>query len=374
MSRILFLVSSMEGGGAERVAALLSNHWAKQGHQVTLMPTFSGRGKCSYPLDERVQLDYLADRVGSRSRSSLNKLRRLAALRQIIRELTPDVIVSFLPHVNVAAIIAAQGLGVRVVVSERNYPPATPLGIVPERLRRWAYPRASTVVVQTQQVSDWLAHCCPKAHSRVIANPVVYPLPHGEPEVEPISVISSKRRLALAVGRLHQQKGFDLLLIAFKTLAEHYPKWDLVILGEGAERESLERQRERLGLTKRVYLPCRVGNLSDWYMRAELFVMSSRFEGFPNALAEAMAHGLPAVSFDCKTGPRDLIRNGVDGLLVAPEAGPKGLADAMATLMRDDAQRQRMTEAAKAVRERFSMARISAKWDAVLELTREDAS
>src|SRR5690625_1067791 len=230
MSRILFLVSSMEGGGAERVAALLSNHWAKQGHQVTLMPTFSGRGKCSYPLDERVQLDYLADRVGSRSRSSLNKLRRLAALRQIIRELTPDVIVSFLPHVNVAAIIAAQGLGVRVVVSERNYPPATPLGIVPERLRRWAYPRASTVVVQTQQVSDWLAHCCPKAHSRVIANPVVYPLPHGEPEVEPISVISSKRRLALAVGRLHQQKGCDLMIIAFNKLAGNSLKWVMLLL------------------------------------------------------------------------------------------------------------------------------------------------
>ncbi|QGT78307.1 glycosyltransferase [Guyparkeria halophila] len=372
MKRILFLVSSMQGGGAERVAALLSNYWVQQGHQLTLMPTFSGRGECLYPLDKRVRLDYLADRVRSRSRSPLNKLRRLTALRGAVRELSPDVIVSFLPHVNVAAVIATLGLGVPVVISERTYPPAMSLGVALNWLRRWAYPRASAVVVQTGRAREWLTRCCPKARGHVIANPIVYPLPRDKPEVNPSAVVGLERRVVLAVGRLSEEKQFDRLVRAFEALVRRYPEWDLVVLGEGPERQRLERERDRLGLTGRVYLPGRVGNLSDWYQRADLYVMSSRFEGFPNTLAEAMAYGLPAVSFDCDTGPRDIIRDGVDGYLVPRETGASGLAGAMEALMRDESQRKQMAEEAVVVRDRFSMERIAAKWDVVLGLTEDN--
>ena len=335
------------------------------------MPTFAGRGGCQYPLDERVKVDFLADRVASQSASPVNKVRRLVALRRALRELAPDVILSFLPHVNVAAVISALGLGIPVVVSERIYPPAMPLGPVLERLRRWTYPRAHGVVVQTEQAREWLNRTCPQARGHVIANPVVYPLPTGEPVVPPDRVTSWARRMVLAVGRLSDQKQFDVLMAAFAELAPGYPQWDLVILGEGEERDRLERERERLGLGGRARMPGRVGNLSDWYNRADLFVMSSRFEGFPNTLIEAMAHGLPAVSFDCRAGPRDIIRDGTDGLLVSPEGGAPGLARAMETLMRDEPRRQEMAGAAVAVRERFSMERIAAQWDTVLGLTRE---
>lgn len=366
--RIIFLVSSMEGGGAERVAALLCNHWAEQGHDVILMPTFSGRGECLYPLDERVKLDYLADRVGSRSRSIFNKVRRWAVLRRAIREVAPDVIVSFLPHVNVTAVIAARGLGIPVVISERVHPPAVPLGRVLESLRRSTYPRAATVVVQTQRTLSWLEGCCPRANGYVIPNPVVYPLPRSEPVLETVSVASVSRRVVLAVGRLYKQKGFERLVGAFGSLAQRYPEWDLVILGEGPERERLEQQREHLGLTGRVHLPGRVGNPGDWYSQADFYVMSSRFEGFPNTLAEAMAHGLPAVSFDCETGPADIIRHGIDGYLVPPAEDEAGLARAMEAMMQDGDQRRRMSEAAVAVRQRFSPKRVMAEWDYVLGL------
>lgn len=358
----------MEGGGAERVAALLCNHWAEQGHKVILMPTFSGRGECLYPLDERVKLDYLADRVGSRSRGMVNKMRRWVALRRAIREVAPDVIVSFLPHVNVTAVIAARGLGIPVVISERVHPPAVPLGRVLESLRRSTYPRAATVVVQTQRTLSWLEGCCPRANAYVIPNPVVYPLPRSEPVLETVSVASVSRRVVLAVGRLYKQKGFERLVGAFGSLAQRYPEWDLVILGEGPERERLEQQREHLGLTGRVHFPGRVGNPGDWYSQADFYVMSSRFEGFPNTLAEAMAHGLPAVSFDCETGPADIIRHGIDGYLVPPAEDEAGLARAMDTMMQDDDQRHRMSEAAVAVRQRFSPKRVMAEWDYVLGL------
>ncbi len=373
MSRILFLVSSMQGGGAERVAALLCNHWAVQGHEVTLMPTFSGRGECLYPLDERVRLDYLADRVGRPIRSVFNKVRRYGALRRAIREIDPEIIVSFLPHVNVAAVLSVWELRIPVVVSERTYPPAVPLGRVLEALRWFAYPRATGVVVQTQRSLDWLRGCCPKARGRVISNPVVYPLPRGRPILETDSVVGDAKRVMLAVGRLGEEKGFDQLLSAFAALAPLRSEWDLVLLGEGPERERLEEQREGLGLSGRVHLPGRAGNPGDWYARADCYVMSSRFEGFPNALLEAMAHGLPAVSFDCETGPADIIRHGVDGYLVPPAEGAAGLSRAMEAVMQDKGRRQRMGNAAISVRERFSPERVMAAWDEVLGLREADA-
>lgn len=368
MKRILFLVSSMQGGGAERVAALLSNHWAEQGHEVVLMPTFSGRGECLYALDERVRLDYLADRVGKRGRSVINQVRRFVALRKAMRETAPDVILSFLPHVNVAAILAASGLGVPVVVSERTYPPAMPLSRGLETMRRLTYSRSATVVVQTRRSLEWLSRCCPRARGCVIPNPVVHPLPVGEPEIDPGSVVDDSQRVALAVGRLGEEKGFEHLIAAFGNLAEHYPDWDLVILGEGVERERLEAQRDAMSLSSRVHLPGRAGNVGDWYARSDLFVMSSRFEGFPNTLVEAMAHGLPVISFDCETGPADIIEDSVNGVLVPPTEGWEGLSRAMEALMSNKDRRRQMGNAAVSVRLRFSPEHVMAAWNEVLVL------
>jgi glycosyltransferase involved in cell wall biosynthesis len=356
----------MQGGGAERVAALLCNHWVASGYDVILMPTFSGRGECLYPLDSRVQLDYLADRVKSRRRSVVNQVRRFLALRNAIRDLAPDIVVSFLPHVNVAAVLAASGLNARNIVSERSYPPAMPVGAVLECMRRVAYARATGVVVQTERTLEWLARTCPGARGHIVANPAIYPLADGEPVLGPGNVVGANSRLVLAAGRLGKEKGFDRLIGAFRPLAERYAEWDLVILGEGPERAPLERLRADLGLVGRVHLPGRVGNVADWYARSAFYVLSSRFEGFPNSLLEAMAHGLPAVSFDCDAGPRDIIRPNVDGFLVPPDAGERGLSEAMDTMMEDEEKRRTMTKAATEVRARFSIERIAAEWERVL--------
>jgi len=152
------------------------------------------------------------------------------------------------------------------------------------------------------------------------------------------------------------------LLEAFVTLARKYYNWNLVILGEGPERRALETQVQAFGLDGRVFLPGRVGNVGEWYERADVYVMSSRFEGFPNALAEAMAHGLPAVSFDCDTGPRDIIRPEVDGLLVLP-GNVDALTAALDRLMDDAALRAQFAARAVEVRERFSMERIAGMWE-----------
>ena len=362
---IFFVVSAMGDGGAERVAALLCNYWVAQGYEVTLMPTFSGRGDCVYPLDDRVYLEYLADRVGGARKTIGSMPRRFWALRRAIKESGADVVVSFLSQVNIVTLLASLGLTVPVVVSERTYPPAMPLGLAWETLRRLTYPWAKTVVVQTEDAAKWFAKNCPAARVSVIANPVVFPLPVTDDIKRPAQWLGKNRHMVLAVGRLGEEKGFGQLLQAFALLANDYPTWELVVLGEGEQRERLERELEMLGMGGRVHLPGWVGNLPDWYHRAELYVMSSRFEGFPNALVEAMSHGLPSVSFDCNTGPRDIIRPGVDGVLVTPEQGAKGLAAAMGRLMGDQFLRVRMGKAASEVCERFALERIGSLWDKV---------
>lgn len=360
---ILFLVSSMQGGGAERVAALLCNFWAKEGHDVVLMPTFSGRGECVYPLDKNVRLEYLADRVGSKSRAHWNGVQRLLALRHVMQEIQPDAVVSFLTHVNVAALIAAIGLPFPVVVSERTNPALFPLNRFWSRGRRLLYRRARRVVVQTSLVEEWIEANCPAARIDVIPNPVVLPLPVGEPRVLPETIVRENRSLLLAVGRLGGEKGFDRLLDAFERVAMENSDWDLVILGEGVERAFLETQITKLGLSGRAHLPGRVGNLGDWYNRADVYVLSSHFEGFPNTLIEAMAHGVSAVSMDCASGPADIITSGKNGLLVPPETGVTGLSKALSSLMGNPILRKSMGNAAICVRERFAIERVARQWD-----------
>lgn len=357
----------MNSGGAERTAANLANAWVERGDAVTLVVTYSGRGKCFYQLSEKVELVYLAEHAGCLGRGIRAYWARLRTLRRLIRQRNLDVTLSFLTNVNVAALLATRGLNCRVIVSERTFPPLLPVGRIWAFLRRKTYPFADRVVMLTSEGLDWLHAHIPGARGMVIPNPVPFPLSVSEPQLLPEKFVLSERRLLLAVGRLDAGKQFDHLLEAFATLVPRYPQWDLVILGDGPERKVLEVQVERLGLTGNTRLPGSAGNIGNWYSRADLYVMSSRFEGFPNTLAEAMAHGCAAVSYDCDTGPRDIIRHEQDGLLVTPVGDVSALAQALDRLMGDDDLRQSMAARALDVRERYSMSSTLARWDALFE-------
>lgn len=360
--RILFLVSSMNAGGAERVAATLVNAWASAGDHVTLLVTYSGRGDCFYPLSEEVDLRYLADETMGQKAWFLAQATRFLALRRLVLSEQPDVLVSFLTNVNVAAVFATLGSRVPTIVCERTYPPQLPLGGLWNMLRRWTYPLASRVAVLTSEGLEWLGREIPRARGVVMPNPVPYPLPLNTPELVPGSVVRCERRVLLAVGRMSEEKGFGELIKAFEPLAAQHPQWDLVILGEGPLRPLLEQQIKAEGLSGRVLMPGRAGNVGDWYVRADLYVLSSRVEGFPNTLGEAMAHGCAAVSFDCDTGPRDLIRHEIDGLLVPP-GDVEALAQALGRLMQNGALRAQMGIQALEMRNRYSMERVLGLWD-----------
>ena len=366
MAEIVLFVSSMEGGGAERVAAILANHWAANGHAVSLVATYSGRGTSNHDLKAGVELIFLADLVGSRQRSLLNRVIRLKAMRDLISQSQPDVVVSFLNTVNIAVLLATWGLGIRVVVSERIYPPLHPIGSIAAWLRARLYPTAATVVMQTKKGEQWLARCIPKCTGAVIYNPVQHPLPDSRAAAVPTSSVPHRAHLILGVGRLTAQKGFDQLLNAFAEAAPLYSDWHLAILGEGEERHALQATITELNLGDRVHLVGQAGNLADWYERAEIFAMSSRYEGFPNALLEAMSYGLAAVSTACETGPDEIIEHGVNGLLVPVERGSQGLSQALMTLIADPQLRQKLGDTATQVIQRFAIEKISLQWDQVL--------
>lgn len=366
--KLLIFIHSLSSGGAERVTVNLANHWAGRGWDivvVTLAPQ-SDDFYTLHPAVKRIPLE-LASNSGNILTGLWQNWRRVFALRRVLRQIKPDIALGMMTTANILLALAVWGLPqIRTIGSERIHPPQFLLGNLWEGLRRRTYGRLAAVSALTGESADWL-----KVHTHVqrvlvIPNPVVWPLPIQTPTVTTDSHCQSERHLLLAVGRLDAQKGFDWLGEAFTNLAAKYPDWDLVILGDGPQRTTLQDQAHTVGLEKRLFLPGRAGNVREWYERADLYVMSSRFEGFPNTLVEAMAHGLAAVSFDCDTGPRDIIRHEVDGLLVPP-GDVAGLTAALDRLMSDAALRQRFAERAVEVRERFSMERIASMWEALFE-------
>ncbi len=371
---ILLLVSSMSGGGAERIAALLANHWAAAGNHVTLLATYTVQTESAYVLDSRVTLRHLASATAMSRKGVRTQLHRLKSLRRIIRELQPDNVVSFLTNVNVAAILASWGTGVAPVVSERIHPAQFPISFTLAKLRILTYPRAARVVVQTETTQRWFATHVASADTTVIANPVAWPLDSSAPVLLPDALVAQDDKLLLAVGRLDAQKGFADLIAAYTSLRGKLNGWKLVILGEGDQRVELEALIAAAGLAEQVLLPGWAGNIADWYTRAELFVLSSHIEGFPNALLEAMSYGVACVSYDCATGPAEIIRDGIDGRLVALAAGAAGLAAAINELAEDEATRTRFATQAVLVRQRFALEKILLEWDRLLQATAQRPS
>jgi glycosyltransferase involved in cell wall biosynthesis len=364
LMRLLFFIHSLSGGGAERVTVNLATHWAAKGWGITIV-TLAPASLDFYqihPTVERIALG-LADESRNVLAGLWKNLHRVRALRQVLRQVQPDIALAVMSSANVILALASRGLAnVCAIGSERIHPPQLPLGAQWEALRRFTYGRLAAVVALTQDSAEWLRMCTRAQRVPIIQNMALWPLAAQAPLLIPETVRVADRHILLAVGRLDKQKGFDWLLEAFTALARKYYNWNLAILGEGPERRALETQVQAARLDGRVFLPGRAGNVGEWYEGADLYVMSSRFEGFPNTLAEAMAHGLPVVSFDCDTGPRDIIRSEVDGLLVPP-GNVDALTAALDRLMGDAALRTQFAARAVEARERFSIQKIAGMWE-----------
>lgn len=361
--KTVFLTSSLGSGGAERVATTLCNAWVARGDEVVLIPTFSGGGRPFYPLDARVSLRYLADEVGGGC-GGKRHLRRLWALRRMILAAQPDVVVAFLPNVNIAALAATAFTGIPCVIGERSDPVEQPIGHFWTTACRLFYRCADAVTVQTESVAQRIGTVYSGLKRiRVLPNPLPPELASLQPRA-PDSGPANGRHVLLSVGRLSAEKRTDLIVAAFARVADHHPAWDLHVVGDGPLRDALQQQIERCGLPAgRVSLLGR--SHSPWQLmrEADAFVLASAYEGFPNALLEAVAIGLPSISTDCRSGPREISDEGRVVRLV-PTDDLAALAGALDKLLGDPSLRRRLSETGPgSVRRRFSLPTVLARWD-----------
>lgn len=365
--KIAFLIPSLRCGGAERAAAVLSTEWINSGEEVTIVTFGSPTAKPFYDLHPNTKLLQVGlDRVRGSIWERLTKnLRRIVRVRSFFRDWLPHVVVASMERANFVAILAALGLNIPVVVTEHGVPfVADNQNAVEMWLRRLLYPRAARVVVLTQEIAEYYQEKI-RVPTVVIPNPVM-----AEPKLDNGNNIPLKRNgdetRLVALGRLERVKGFDRLLRAMQLVVKERNDIRLTIWGEGAERESLERLRSELSLDKFVALPGRTEDVFEKLRECDIFVMSSLHEAFPNALLEAQAVGLPIISFACPSGPRVIVRNGIDGILV-PDGDIQGYAEAILLLANDKERRTAFGRAALEVQERFGLKKVSALWGEILQ-------
>lgn len=353
------IISSLNSGGAERVLSELANIWVSNGHQISLV-TFATKATVPfYSLDPKIhlfQLDQTHMECSLLMRLK-NSFARILSLRRTIQKLNPDVVLSFVDVTNITTLIATIALKIPVLVSERTHPGYYKLPKFYQKIRQIFYPNAACVVVQTNLVLDYFnKNGFRNLNLKIIPNAVPKPI-LSKPVISPPVKIKN----IVSVGRLCLFKGFDTLIQAFYQLLSVHPHLILTIYGEGNERLNLEKLIHSLGLQDKVCLPGVTQNIQDALINADLFIFPSRYEGFPNALCEAMAVGLPVIASDC-SGNIDIVRDGIDGRLF-PIGDIQTLTQITLELLEDDLQRQRLAEHAKEICNRFEPDRIFKLWD-----------
>ncbi len=374
MTKICIYLYSLTSGGAERVAIALAGFLTNRNYEVTII-TKRGTDMDFYTVPDgvhRVSLNLNGEeKLFSKITENFSVWLKL---RAHLREINPDVLIGMMTDSAVMSILAGKRSPAKIVVSERNFPGTWNFSLW-YVMRKLLYGLADGHASLTPEAADWLKHNTGAKNVHIIPNSVQWPMRSIDPVVFPDSIIPANKNLILAVGSRPFVKGFDLLLDAFNKIKNE--NWILVILGvdkdscEKEEYTALSNQIEKLNLQDKVMLPGGVGNVGDWYEHADIFVLSSRNEGFGNVVLEAMAAGCATISFDCDSGPRHVIDHAKNGLLVEAENRDE-LSKAMELLMDDPELRKKLAGKAIDVRETFSEENVLGKWiELIVEVQNE---
>jgi glycosyltransferase involved in cell wall biosynthesis len=359
--KVLFFIHGMSAGGAERQASLLCNHWARTGRQVVLATL--REGPSHYDLHDAIVRR--AIRADSTPSGLTNQWADLNSIRRLIAQERPDVVTSFMDAINIKVLFAGGRSGVPIVISERSVPESPFLygrfvGAAVVGLRRLIYPLSSALVVQTEPVARWARGS--RLSRRIAVIPNVVEVNRSVSEIEP----SPRAKVVLSVGRLSHEKGHDVLIRAFAQVAERFSDWRLKIIGDGVSRQQLSALIDSLAMQDRIELAPIQKSVARDYCSAGVFVLPSRFEGFPNALIEAMQTGCAALAADCPVGPREIISHGTDGLLFRNEDAAD-LASQLMTLMRDGELRKALGARARETVRKYEPEVILPMWDRLLD-------
>lgn len=349
---IVFTISQLSGGGAERVVSLLSGCFVEKGNTVTII-TFLDKERV-YPLNEKVRLEELK----CSSERFIGTISQIRALRKKIKNIRPDVIISFLPVVNMITLVADLGLNSKVIVSERNDPYQNPRKKVVRVMRNFLYHLSDGFVFQTMDARDYFGKYAIE-RGTVIANPLTGTLP------EPYKGIR-KKKFVTAV-RLDPQKNLEMLIDAFSRFEKLYPDYTLEIYGEGSQRSYLENKCKEMNVENKVVLKGFSKNLHENILDASAFIMSSNYEGMSNSLLEALALGVPVISTDHPIGgARMFIKNGNNGILTKV-GDTDEMFNALLFAANNPEKMQAMADEAIRIRQQISVEKIVSQWMSYIE-------
>ena len=359
--KLLIFIFTMSSGGAERATSILANQLVENGINVTIV-TMTNYQNDFYILSSQIKRVSLNLEIRSSNYlfAFINNIRRIIKLRKIIMVEKPNITLGMMTSANILLLLSSLGI-CGVIGSERVYPLKYPMNSIWQTLRKYLYYYLNVLVVQTSKSSHWFKHNTYARNITIIPNMCAERLDSFGINIDPDLIWPSDINVLLGVGRLHYQKGFKDLIKAFSNIALTNKGWNLYILGEGEERSQLQNLISLNNMNDRIFLIGNVGNIDDWYKRANLFVLSSYYEGFPNSLIEAMSYGLPVISYSCDTGPQDIISDGIDGFLV-PTGDVVLLQKAIFKCINDPSLRYKLANNALRVKEKYSYKKIILKW------------
>lgn len=357
--KIAFYIGSLDKGGAERVITNLAEYFFSKGYEVTMVTKMKEKEEYSLSAGiTRIIADITKEEERGRIRNLFLRIRKL---RRIIKEIHPDVVVSFIGKNNLMSIAATRGLGIPVVVSVRSNP-SREIGCGVKRLLTLAlFHMAEGIVLQTTEAKQYF----PKEIQKKAVvlqnslNPAFIRAPYEE----------ERRKEIVSVGRIDDNKNQKMLIEAFVPLAAKFPEWRIVLYGDGESRGELEKRVQELQLEDRILFKGVQADIPEKIEGSSIFVLSSKQEGMPNALMEAMVLGLAVISTDCPCGgPRDLIRQNENGVLI-PVDDTDALTEKLSLLMQDDGLRKKIAENAVCLRNKVAPEYINAQWEQYLEET-----
>jgi glycosyltransferase involved in cell wall biosynthesis len=359
MRKIIFYIDSMQLGGANRVMANLVNHFSEKNIDVVLVNDIVPvEGKKEYGVNPSVRRVFL-DQGDFTSVSRMKKVvTRIRKLRRLIKAEQPDVVISFMGPPNFRMLVATLGLRTKKIVSVRNDPNREYGTGITKHIARILFRLADGCVFQTREAAEYFPQCV-QNKSKVIFNPV--------DERFYVQNLKNEEKEIIMVGRLQPQKNPELGIRAFAAISEKYPDYKLILYGEGELKDSLKEVAQRLSVDNRVVFYGQTSDTKEKMAKATIYLMTSDYEGMPNALMEAMAVGVPVISTDCPCGgPRAIIENVNQGILVRCR-DEEQIASAIDKLLANEQLRATMRIAARKRAEMFHPHEIFKQWEEYLK-------
>ena len=364
--KLLFVIKTLAlpGGGSERVLAELAGALARRGHEVAVASFDGPAARPFYPMEAAVERVALGIGDISRGTRPGEVFRRVLALRRLARRERPAAAIGFMHSAYIPLGLALAGTGIPVVASEHIAYEHYRGRRLQAALLRLAPRLARTITVVSSAIREGFP---PPLRRRM----TVVPNPVATAGRAPADVAGDGRpwKTLLAVGRLEPQKDHKTLIGAFARIAGDFPDWRLRIVGEGVLRPQLEMQAASTGLAERISLPGATDRIEEEYASAQLFAMPSAYESFGLTSAEALSHGLPVVGFADCPGTNEVVRDGVNGLLVRGEVREAALAQGLSGLMASPERRRTLGAAGPASLAAFEPERIVDRWETLLRET-----